>query len=100
MPHEEGDIQVKTTDQSEGENGEAFAAEEQKLSVKEVLEKRASLRIDPGLIKLNKAGMLGKGGKGDVSLAILKRNASATEEVVAVKQLRPDSETDMEKFSK
>ncbi|KAG8902180.1 hypothetical protein FRC01_009645, partial [Tulasnella sp. 417] len=99
MSHEDDDIQVKVTDQSEGENGgEPPAAEEQKLSVKEVLAKRASLRIDAPLI--NKAGMLGQGGKGDVSLAILKRDASATEEVVAVKQLRPESETDMEKFSK
>ncbi|KIO26363.1 hypothetical protein M407DRAFT_24329 [Tulasnella calospora MUT 4182] len=101
MPDEESDVQVETTGSSEDvKGGEAPTVEERKLAVKEILAKRANLRIDPGLIKLNAAGVLGKGGKGDVSLAILKRDASAPEEVVAVKQLRPESETDEEKFSK
>lgn len=101
MSNEGNDIQLKNPGPGEDENGgEAPTVEERKLSVKEILAKRINLRIDPGLIHLNKSRMLGKGGKGDVSLAILKRDASGPEEVVAVKQLRPESETDMEKFSK
>ncbi|KAG8925717.1 hypothetical protein FRC00_003718, partial [Tulasnella sp. 408] len=97
MSDEENESQIKDTRQGEEEKrGEAPVVEERKLSV---VSGHVLLGAPRDMPEPDKS-MLGQGGKGDVTLAILKRNASGPEEVVAVKQLRPDSETDMEKFSK
>ncbi|KAG8952164.1 hypothetical protein FRC04_005164 [Tulasnella sp. 424] len=101
MADETSGVQINTTTISEiKQEMDPSETVDRKLSAKDILANRSSLRLLPDLIKLNTSGTVGRGGKGDVSLAMLKRNASAQEEIVAVKQLRPDSELNEDKFSK